>query len=303
MKVVKGLDTGLIPLEGFKLRDEEVTTVFADPAVGKSSFCRQIVANLIHQKVNVLLFCYEESDETYVAKTLEMYYHERLSAKRKKELESDVDINFTPYVHLAKVYDDNIDKIKEAIEYGVRVNDAKVVVFDNVSAATACSGDAVNKIGAVYMTLTELGKRYGHHTLVVSHTKRTFKKGNKGDDDDEPTTKIPSMTDGLGSGGIERYSYNVIALGRDDSNVTFGAIRKNRTNGDLWDFTLTWDTNTHSFKEVKNYATETTIPTSIGETTGRDGQLVGGELSENITTVNGTPTIQEASRDICSYDF
>jgi twinkle protein len=297
--VLTGIDTGIIPISRFRLRPEEVTTVFADPAVGKSSFCRQIVANLIRQKIGVLMFCLEESDETYVSKTLNMFYHEKLTPKRRKELEPDIEVNFTPYLHLAKVYDDNLDNIKEAIEYGVRVNDVKLVLFDNVSAATACSGDSVNKIGSVYMTMTELGKRYGHHTIVVSHTRRQPPKGGgkfKNDEDNDVQIKIPSMTDGLGSGGIERYSYNVIALARED-NVTSGAIRKHRTTGDLWEFTLTWDSETHSFNEVKKYGEDD------GEATRRDGQLVGSELPESSTPNINTSPIQEKTRDVHCYDF
>jgi twinkle protein len=307
-KVVTGLDTGITPLSGLKLREEEVTTIFSDPAVGKSSICRQMVANLIHQKINVLLFCYEESDETYIEKTLDMFYHTRLQAKEKKQLEHQINEVFTPYIHLAKVYDDNLDNIREAIEYAVRVHDVKLVVFDNVSAATACSGDSANRIGAVYMTLTELGKKYKHHTIVVSHTRRQppkLRKQGKDDDDEEDETKIPSLTDGLGSGGIERYSYNVIAAARDSgSNTSRLAIRKNRTRGDLWEFTLTWDSSCNSFKEVTNYAsTESTVQSSKGKTSTGDGLLVGGIIPENTTTINDTSTVKETTRDIHSYDF
>jgi twinkle protein len=308
MKVITGMDTGINPLSGLRLREEEVTTIFSDPAVGKSSICRQIVANLIHQKINVLLFCYEESDETYVEKTLDMFYHTRLQAKEKKDLESQISEVFTPFVHLAKVYDDDLDKIREAIEYAVRVNDVKLVVFDNVSAATACSGDAANRIGAVYMTLTELGKKYKHHTIVVSHTRRQppkMKKLGRDDDNEGEEMKIPSLTDGLGSGGIERYSYNVIAAARESGSDTSRlAIRKHRTKGDLWEFTLTWDKSCNSFKEVIKYAsTEPTVHSSQGETPTGDGQLVRGIIPEDATTINDTPTVEETSRDICSYDF
>jgi hypothetical protein len=118
-------------------------------------------------------------------------------------------------------------------------------------------------------------------------------------------TKIPSLTDGLGSGGIERYSYNVIAAARESGSDTSRlAIRKHRTKGDLWEFTLTWDSSCNSFKEVVSYAsTEPTVQTSQGETTGGDGLVVRGIIPEDTTTVNDSYTVEEKTGEVCGYDF
>jgi len=246
--VLKGLPTGFTELDKvFSLRDEEVTTVFADPAVGKSSFARQMIANLIHQKVTVLIVAYEESDLTYLSKIVDMYYGFKMSPSKYKEYYDDILENVFPYVCVAKLPGDDVKNVRESIEYAVRCYDVKVVFIDNITACTAGAGEVHSKIGEFYMMFTHLGKEYKHHTVVVSHTKRdNTLKSEKGE--------VPFMRQGYGSGGIERYSYNVLALGRAvDSNVTHVAIRKNRTTGDLSEFDITWDYETNSFIEVTDY--------------------------------------------------
>lgn len=249
----EGIKTGIDGLDnvGFRLLPEDVTTIFSDPAVGKSSLCRQICANLLHQHIPILLFCYEESERVYLEKILNMYYRMNLTPNNKKDLEKDIKDNIMPLITVSKVYDDNIDRISEAIEIGVRVSEAKVIFFDNITACTAGSGDMVNKIGEVYVKLASLGKQYKHHTVVVSHTRRDNNlKSEQGE--------IPSMRHGFGSGGIERYSYNVLALGRAEGSDILGvAIRKNRTTGELCEFKMTWNHNTKSFDEVNTYGITT----------------------------------------------
>lgn len=321
-EIHKGIDIGISPLDRFfKLRDEETTTVFANPGVGKSSFCRQIVANLIKQRIPVLMFCLEESDTIYVSKTLNMYYNKRLTSNDYQELREDIHENFTRYLHLAKVSDSDTNKITEAVEHAVRVHGVKVVLFDNVTAATASSGDIVSKIGEIYMVLNNLGKQWKHHTIIVSHTKRQPKKLKKsGDDDDDENTYVPFLCDGYGSGGIERFSYNVIALGRkDDENIVSVALRKQRTTGDLgYEFLMTWDTNTHSFKESSYAHSKTTTGTTESgsglnqesDTTERRGGTEGNGsgliprtgLPGDIPTVNSATPIQETTGDIHSND-
>ena len=321
-EIHKGIDVGISPLDRFfRLRDEETTTVFADPGVGKSSFCRQIVANLIRQRIPVLMFCLEESDTTYVSKTLNMYYNKRLTSNDLQELREDIHENFTRYLHLAKVSDSDTTKITEAVEHAVRVHGVRVVLFDNVTAATASSGDIVAKIGEIYMVLNSLGKQWKHHTIIVSHTKRQPKKLKKSYDDEDDGVYVPFLCDGYGSGGIERFSYNVIALGRkDDENLVSVALRKQRTTGDLgYEFFITWDTKTHSFKESSSHAnTQTTTGTKESSSglnqesnttegrsgTERDGSglILGTGLLGDVPTDNSTTTIQETTRDIHSDD-
>ena len=286
--ILKGLPTGFTELDTqFSLREEEVTTIFSDPAVGKSSVVRQMVANLIHQKIGVLVIAYEESDLTYLNKICCMYYREELTTKRYKELEQDIMENIYPYITLAKLPGDTPDKVRETIEYAVRCYDTKVVCIDNITACTAGAGEIHTKIGEFYMMFTHLGKQYKHHTIVVSHTKRDPNLKSE-------TGEVPYMRQGYGSGGIERYSYNVIALGRaHGEDIVHVAVRKNRTTGDLFEFDLSWDNNIKCFLEVERYGTERNTEERLRLNTGT-------EVREDVPSQHGENTEQVETGDICS---
>jgi len=65
--------TGIPDLDRlFTLRKSELTTVFADPSVGKSSAVRWIVKNLIQQEKQVLILALEETPREWVTKVAGM---------------------------------------------------------------------------------------------------------------------------------------------------------------------------------------------------------------------------------------
>jgi hypothetical protein len=89
--------------------------------------------------------------------------------------------------------------------------------------------------------MLQLSKEFGHHSLVVSHTKRRESKDRK---------LAPSMFDGFGSGSIERFSHNVISLARDvqndDQTITIRIV-KQRATGKLGECELTYIPKTGCF--------------------------------------------------------
>jgi hypothetical protein len=147
-------------------------------------------------------------------------------------------------VKIADVQGYNLEKVKEAIEYGVRCHGVGLVIFDNVTSYCIGKSDFQEAARSLYGLFVELGKRLGHHTISVSHTRRDagLKAGT-----------APSMSAAFGSSGVEQFSDTVIALGREEgSHETWFAIRKQRFNGDVGEGSkpLKWDTLKKCFKDL-----------------------------------------------------
>lgn len=229
----RGYSTGFGQLDdvGFTMRHNEVTTMFSDPSVGKSSIARQIAANFVRKyEDNVLYFAFEEHSLVYYEKIMHMV------ADGDREKVMDLGFRLQERVLMADVNGYDLQKIEEAIAYGVRSHGVQLVVFDNVTAACIGKPDFQEAVRSLYGMLVRLGKQYGHHTLAISHTKRdsALKSGTP-----------PSMNAAFGSSGIEQFSDNVISLAREEGqHETWFAIRKQRHNGDVGEGSnpLKWDT-------------------------------------------------------------
>jgi twinkle protein len=230
----------------FLLNRGEITVLFAAASVGKSSVARQVAANFISRGDKVLYFALEETIGRYLQKIIGMLarYDFRYSPTpiTKEEVKRYRDYA-QEYVEVARLLDYSWREVEEAVEYAVRVNDVKLVIFDNLSAYVATVNKSMVEAVAEAMTgFVRLGKQFGHHTIVVSHTRR---------DNDIKEGEVPTMTHGLGGGGIERFADNVIGIGRVQGELTCqGKILKHRDNGETGEFTLNWNKEEASFNGV-----------------------------------------------------
>lgn len=250
--------TGIPALdEMFSMRKSEVTTIFADPSVGKSSVVRWIIKNLIQQKKKVLILALEETPREYVTKIAGMLLgrpiigclgESKVTEAEAKEVAEQV----SQYARVSTINGAvSVDELRTLVEYSVRADGTELVVLDNITAATADDAQIATRLSQTLATLLQLSKELGHHTLVVSHTKRRESKDR---------SKAPSMFDGFGSGAIERFSHNVLSLARDvqnDSQEIVIRIVKQRATGKLGECELTYIPKTGCF-------------TSTGENTNND---------------------------------
>jgi twinkle protein len=237
---IKELDNNLV------LRQEEVTTIFSDPSVGKSSLVRQIAANRIKARKPVLMFVFEESIQTTVSKLGYMYtnsnevyptqYHPTLVEMKEAFVEACVISNYTGGCDLKRIETD--------IEYAVRSADVDLVIFDNVTACVSSEGErSMSAVNSLYALFVRLGKELKHHTIVVSHTKRDINiKTERGD--------IPNMHSCLFSGHVERLSHNLLALGRaENTDILKCAVRKQRDSGHTPKFDLVYNKDIFGFED------------------------------------------------------
>lgn len=262
--------TGIPALdELFTMRRSEVTTVFADPSVGKSSVIRWVVRNLIQQKKQVLILALEETPREWLTKVAGMLLgrpiigclgESKVSEEQAKELAERV----SKYARVSTVNGSvSVDELKTLIEYSVRADGTELVVLDNITAACADDAQVATRLSQTLATLLQLSKEFGHHTLVVSHTKRRESKDRK---------LAPSMFDGFGSGSIERFSHNVISLARDvqnDDQTISIRIVKQRATGKLGECSLTYIPKTGCFSSIGESNDNSTDSEQIRQQSGR----------------------------------
>lgn len=237
----EGYSTGFTALDPvFKLRNQEITTIYADTSVGKSTFCRQLSANWLRmQETGVLIFSLEEDKIKYFIKTINMMLDGDITKDKQKEYT----LEYASRLRLANVNTYDLDKVAEAITYGVRSFNVGLVIFDNVT--SFCSQDDKSfqdKMRMLYTKMVALGKELNHHTIMVSHTRRD--KDRKG---------IPDLHAAIGCSAIEQFSDNVIALSRDEGvDEMWLAIRKQRDNGLVGeiDTSIKWNHDSHCFDGI-----------------------------------------------------
>ena len=287
--------TGIPALdELFTMRRSEVTTVFADPSVGKSSAVRWIVKNLIQQKKQVLILALEETPREWLTKVAGMLLGRPIigclgESKVSEEQAKDLAEVVSKYARVSTVNGSvSVDELKTLIEYSVRADGTELVVLDNITAACADDAQVSTRLSQTLATLLQLSKEFSHHTLVVSHTKRRESKDRK---------VAPSMFDGFGSGSIERFSHNVISLARDvqndDQTITIRIV-KQRATGKLGECELTYIPKTGCFGTT----TTTTGNTNNDSTSNEQIRLESrGQVPHEEPDVNSPET---ASEDILS---
>lgn len=245
--------TGIPDLDSmFTMRKSELTTVFADPSVGKSSVIRWVVKNLIEQGKQVLILALEETPREWLTKVAGMLLgrpiigclgDERITESEALELANKV----AKFARVSTTNGSiNVDELRTLIEYSVRSDGTELVVLDNITAACADDTQVSVRLSQTLASMLQLSKEFGHHTLVVSHTKRRETKDRKAS---------PSMFDGFGSGSIERFSHNVIALSRDvennDQSVTIRIV-KQRATGKLGECQIIYNPKTGCFSNNGN---------------------------------------------------
>jgi twinkle protein len=244
--------TGVKELDdlGVRFRQGEVTTLFANPAVGKSTLARQIAANWITMGKKVLLVPFEELDIKYLAQTISMCEQRRL-LKSPPTVEERLPMldRYVERIFLSSLAVTTATKdLPHLLEYTCRSEDIDLIVFDNITKFTSCEQNQTQEIQAVMALLVKVAQDCRNHVIVVSHTTRdrSIKDG-----------EAPNMYSGFNSGAIERFSDNVITMGRvPDSNVCQVAVRKERANNAVGEATIYYNPVSGTFQGVPHGSSE-----------------------------------------------
>jgi twinkle protein len=278
-----GVGTGIDVLDnwGIRLRPGELTSVYAMPAVGKSTLVRQIAANWVLKGLNVLLVPFEEQGIKYFAQVVGMVNQRKLLKEQPKTVAERLALldSVGDHLHLSTVtMTDSTTKLKDYLEYACRSLDIHLIVFDNITKYTAISSNQTTDIGTVMAYLVGVAQSCNTHVICVSHTSR---------DKELKDGQAPSMQAGYNSGSIERFSDTVITMGRlPDSNLCTVAVRKDRANNHIGEFDIEFDFKTYTFKGVKHEPVRQQV-----RATG------GGSVPEDATDTEPTQACEDTVHD------
>lgn len=242
-----GINTGIDALDewGIRMRPGELTTVYAMPAVGKSTLVRQIAANLVRRGLNVLLVPFEEQGIKYFAQVVGMVNDRKLLKDSPETMEDRLTLfdSVKEHLHLSTAsLSDSTVKMKDYLEYACRSLDIHLIIFDNITKYTSISGNQTQDIGTTMAYLVSVAQSCNTHVICVSHTSR---------DKDLKDGEAPSMQAGYNSGSIERFSDTVITMGRrPESHICRIAVRKDRANNHVGEFDIEFDYQSYTFRGV-----------------------------------------------------
>jgi len=238
------------------IRFGELVTITAGSGIGKSSFCRDIAANLLSKGERVGYLALEESNRrtalglmsAAAGKPLHLGDHER------SDLVDIFDQTISKWnLHLFDGFGSyDPDHIYSRIEYMASGLETKVVFLDHLSILlSGLDGDERKMIDTTMTRLRSLVERTGISLFLVSHLRRTSSDVNH-----EEGARV-TLGQLRGSAAIAQLSDSVIALERDqqggpERNATTVRVLKNRYSGEVGvACTLDYDLSTCKFNETE----------------------------------------------------
>ena len=219
------------------IRHQELTTITSGSGQGKSSFCRQIAADLLSKGERVGYLALEESNRSTalglmscaLGKALHIGEHD------EKELEQDFHntiANWDLYLFDGfGSFDPNV--IYNRIEYLASGLECRIIFLDHLSILlSGLDGDERRMIDTTMTKLRSLVERTGITLFLVSHLRRS----NNDRTSHEEGGRV-SLSQLRGSAGIAQLSDQVIALERDqqsddERDIATLRIIKNRYSGE-----------------------------------------------------------------------
>ena len=218
------------------IRYGELTTITAGSGTGKSSFCRELAANLLSSGEKVGYLALEESNRrtalglmsSVVGKPLHLEEYDR------KELEDAYHATIAKWnLFLFDGFGSfDPDVIYNRIEYLATGLETRVVFLDHLSILmSGLDGDERRMIDTTMTKLRSLVERTGIAMFLVSHLRRTQKDINH-----EEGARV-TLGQLRGSAAIAQLSDAVIALERDqqakpERSLTTVRVLKNRYSGE-----------------------------------------------------------------------
>ena len=238
------------------IRYGELVTITAGSGIGKSSFCRELAANLLHKGERVGYLALEESNRrtalglmsASVGKSLHIGEHDRATLTQAYQA-TLADWNLFLFDGFGS-FDPDI--IYNRIEYLATGLDTRVIFLDHLSILlSGLDGDERRMIDTTMTKLRSLVERTGIALFLVSHLRRT-----SSDQNHEEGARV-TLGQLRGSAAIAQLSDAVIALERNQQSTGSGAsttvrVLKNRYSGEVGvACQLNYDLNTCKFNETQ----------------------------------------------------
>lgn len=232
-------------LHGF--RSGELTLIMGAPTVGKTTYTRWLVKQLILSGIRVAILSSEEGDERYANKLARnVLQKSNLSSSDIEMVEALLDERVVWYTK--DTY--NPDLFERFVAASARAYECPIILVDNVSGMSR--PEALNSdVGNYVMQMMRLAKQYKCHILCVSHLSRVQV--------DEGMDDASLMQLGFGSSALEKYAWNIaVVLRKPGDRVTTVRVVKNREIGPrgIGSFKVEYDEQQYNFIEYKSPAVQ-----------------------------------------------
>lgn len=263
----EGVSTGFKDLDRYLggIRTKELTVISADSGAGKTTFCTNLLCNLIKQNPSGFWINSWEMDyETMVRKVAgnvlgKKFKTEEFTSKHQKDFDEWMTKN-NVFINPKRSRAD-IATLRKQIELVTKVYGIKYVLLDHLDYISAESKerDTHDKIRETMCALHEMSMEFDVHIFLIAHMKQT----------DDGTGKI-HMGQLKGSSAIKQYADNIILL-QNMSQIDLStpdnrmrvSLAKNRFLGSRGEFFLRYLVSKDSYEDnYKNLTEEVAYATS-----------------------------------------
>jgi KaiC/GvpD/RAD55 family RecA-like ATPase len=289
-----GLLTGLeaIDNKGFEMLPGEITTIYGDTSIGKSTFACEIAANVLKAGHSVACFSNEEQYRHYSRKIILRAMGFNIDNVTSYDIEHNRDViselESRLIMYKGEAYD--LETMRENLSEAYRGYGCELSIIDNLTGAYCGQTDIKEAVGQLYNLVKQLNLTHNAHSIIVSHIRR---------DKELKDGQVPSMHHCYGTGFIERLSDNMIALAKE-GNVLLGSCVKRRYNGVLFDFSLQFSL------EYRGYHGSTPVyrsnkhaeTTTLRKPPHRELRQHNGEERPRAITQSIPDTVKDSTRDV-----
>jgi twinkle protein len=222
-------------------RGGELTMLMSAPTVGKTTYVRHLIKQLLTSGIKVAVLSSEEGADRFINKLARNLASKSDLTRDEVDAIEDFLDNQTVWYDKHEYTHDYLERFVAA---SVKAYGCPIIVVDNVSGMAR--PEKLNEdIGNYVKQMMRLAEQYNCHILCVSHLSRGSV--------DDSMNDVDMMQLGFGSSAIEKFSWNVVVLLRKPGdNVTTVRVVKNREIGapGIGAFKMTYDARMHSFIDL-----------------------------------------------------
>lgn len=201
-------------------RAGQIITVAAGPAAGKTTWCAELANHYIDRGHKVGYISLEQNERSTLLSLLTPQVN--VSLHRQKDLDlsrysaawSRISPSLTVYRHCGKL---DADSLEEKARFMAKGDGCQFIFVDNLSVVVSSSDSSAGDtrlIDEIMRRLVSLVQETDVTIILVVHLKRPgMGKGYS-------EGRVPKMEDVRGSGMIEAFSHDMIALSRDQAEGT-----------------------------------------------------------------------------------
>ncbi|KYQ94381.1 T7-like mitochondrial DNA helicase [Tieghemostelium lacteum] len=226
-------------------RKGELTVFSGSTGVGKTSVLTQLSLDFCKQGVRTLWGSFELSVPRLAKKMMTQFANKNLEKNIQEFPEIANEFNNLPVYFLRFFGSTHVDKVLDAMEYAVYVQDVEHIILDNLQFMLSGQAKGVEKFDTMDESIEKLRKfatQKNVHITVVIHPRK------------QETESTLSINDIFGTAKATQEADNVIIFQRT-KDQKYLDIKKNRFSGHLGSIPLGFNQDTQRFYEISNIDT------------------------------------------------